>query len=87
MFCKEFKYTIWLMISEKIIMESLFLQHGVCMHEKSQQSIQKSCVPEFLYGLVVFIDMNTYILTEGKDFKAFLKQNYAITLERCYLFT
>ena len=72
---------------KKLIIGSLFPQRNACIHEKSQQSIQKSCVPEFLYGLVLFIDMNTYILTEGRDFKAFLKQNYAITLERCYLFT
>ena len=71
------------MISEKVIMGSLFLQHSVCMHGKSQQSTQKSCVREFLYGLVVFIDMNICILTERRDFKAFLKQNYAVTLERC----
>ena len=65
----------------------MFLQRGACMHQKSQQSIQKSCVPDFLYGLVVFIDMNTYILTEGGNFKTFFKENYAIALERCYLFT
>ena len=58
--------------------------------------IQKSCVPEFpilsahklsLFGLVVFIDINTYILTEGRNFKRFLKENYAIVLSSCYLFT
>ena len=65
----------------------MFLQRGACMHQKSQQSIQKSCVPEFLYGLVVFIDMNTCILKEGGNFKTFLKKNYAIALECCSLFT
>ena len=38
------------------------------------------------YGLVVFIDMNTYILTKSWNFKTFLKENYAITLDSCYLF-
>ena len=31
--------------------------------------------------------MNKYILTEGRNFKTFLKENYAIALESCYLFT
>ena len=32
--------------------------------------------------LVMFIiDMNTYILTEGRNFKIFLKENYAIALD------
>ena len=31
--------------------------------------------------------MNTYILTEGRNFKIFLKENYAIALDSCYLFT
>ena len=38
-------------------------------------------------GLVVFIDMNKYIVTEGRSFKAFLKENYAVVWESCYLFT
>ena len=40
-----------------------------------------------LCELVVFIDMETYILTEGRHFKTFLKENYAIALDSCYLFT
>ena len=64
--------------------------------QKSQQGLQKNCVPEFPMlsahklpscGLVVFIDMNTYIVTEGRSFKAFLKENYAVVWESCYLFT
>ena len=66
------------------------------MLQKSQQGIQKSCLPEFsilltlnlpLYELVVFVDMDTYILTENRNFKTFLKENYAIALDSCYLFT
>ena len=37
--------------------------------------------------LVAFIDMNTYILTEGRNFKTFLKENDATSLDCCYLFT
>ena len=37
--------------------------------------------------LVVFVDMDTYILTEVSNFKTFLKENYAIALSSCYLFT
>ena len=36
---------------------------------------------------VVFTDMNRYILTEGRNFKTFLKANYAIVLYSCYLLT
>ena len=54
-------------------------------HLKSQQGTQKKGSPEFLIlstlklpscGLVVFINMNTYILTEGTNFNAFLKKIY-----------
>ena len=31
--------------------------------------------------------MNTYILTEVSNFKTFLKENYAIALSSCSLFT
>ena len=54
----------------------------------------ENCVPEFTivsalelpsYGLVVFIDMNMYILAEGKNLKTFLKENYATALDsNCY---
>ena len=29
-------------------------------------------------GLVLFIDMNIYIFTEGRNLKIFLKENYVI---------
>ena len=68
------------------------------MHQKSQQGIpyKKNCVSEFqflsnlklpLCGLVVFIDMNMSLHTEGMDFKKSLTKNYAIALDSCYLFT
>ena len=38
-------------------------------------------------GLVIFTDMNTYILKKSKSFKIFLKENYAIALKCCYLLT
>ena len=31
--------------------------------------------------------MNTNILTEGRNFKTFLKENDAIALDSCHLFT
>ena len=30
-----------------------------------------------------FIDMNTYILTKSRNFKTFLKENYAVALDSC----
>ena len=32
-------------------------------------------------------DMSTYMFTEGRNFKPFLKENYAISLDSCYMFT
>ena len=37
--------------------------------------------------LVVFIDMNTYILIESRFSKTFLEENYPIAFSSCYLFT
>ena len=36
---------------------------------------------------VIFINNNSYILTEGRNFKTFLKINYVVALDSCYLFT
>ena len=61
---------------------------GTSVASKIQQGAGKNCAREFLVlsalklppcGLVVFIDMTTYI-TKGKNFKAFLAENYAIAL-------
>ena len=66
------------------------------MHQKLQQEIRKNCVPKFSVflalkltscGLMVCIDMDTYILTEDKNFKTFWKESYAIALDSCYSFT
>ena len=73
----------------------MFLHHGACMHRKSQQGIWSFKLPpsplNYLYvcGLVVFTDMNyMYILTEGgRSFKTLFKENYAIALDSCDLFT
>ena len=63
-----------------------------CMHtyakSLTQRGIQKilSALKLILCGVVVFIDMNTH--TEvGMSFKTFLKENYLIALDSCYLFT
>ena len=47
----------------------------------NRQGIQKNCVPEFPEY------MNTYIITEGSNFKTFSKENDAIALVSCYLLT
>ena len=71
-----FRYTICLVhglcFLNKSITRSTFLC-GACLKQlKSQQSTHKNCAPEFLIlsslklpicGLVVFINMNTYIVT------------------------
>ena len=36
---------------------------------------------------MVFIDMNSYLMTEGRNFKTFLKDNFGINLDSCYIFT
>ena len=57
---------------------------------KSQQSTHKNCVPEFQIlstlklrscGMVIFLNMNNYMLTEDTDFKTFLKESYPIGLD------
>ena len=80
--------------SKKVIESACFFVVPA-WHLKSQQGTQKNCAPEFLilsalkltpYGLVVFVNMKIYILTEGKNFKTFLKENYEIGLNSCYIF-
>ena len=39
------------------------------------------------YRLFIYIDMNTYILTEGKNFNVILHERFAIAFDSCYLFT
>ena len=68
-----------------------FLRCDVCMYQNSQQGLQKNCVPEFPIlsvfklpecGLAVSTDMNTYIYLQNAG-----KENYAIPLDSCYLFS
>ena len=72
----------------------MFPHLGTHMAPKVSASHKKNCVPEFSMlsalklpscGLLILIDMNRYILTEGRNFKTFLKANYAIVLYSCYL--
>ena len=88
MFCKRLRDTILFMISEK---ES-YVSAAWCTHAPKVSTRHKICVPEFPIlsahklpscGLVV----NAYIITEERDFKRFLKENYTIALDGCYLFT
>ena len=57
---------------------------------QSQQSTHKNCVPEFQIlstlklrscGMVIFLNMNNYMLTEDTDFKTFLKESYPVGLD------
>ena len=72
------------MIFEKGITRYKFLPCGESMYQKSQD-IQKNCAPEFSIlpalklpscGLVVFIDMNTFILTDGRNFERHSYKTY-----------
>ena len=102
MFCKlpevYFRYTICLVqglsfLKKSITRCTLFVVHA--WHLKSQQSTQKNGPPEFLIlsvlkllscGLVVFMNMSTYILIEGRNCKTFLKESYPIALDNCDIF-
>ena len=64
------------------------MMHAYYAKSLTQRGIQKilSALKLILCGVVVFIDMNTH--TEvGMSFKTFLKENYSIALDSCYLFT
>ena len=84
-------YDIWKKYHEMHVSSSW------CTHApKVSKKNRKNCVPEFQNlsafelpwcGLLLFIDMNTYILTEWRNFKTFLKENYPIALDSYYLFT
>ena len=92
----SFSYTIWFMISEKISQGARFFT-VVHACTKSLKKASKTFFQPFklhLCGLVVFnsyvyvVFNDTVILTEGgRGFKTFLKENYAIALDSCYLFT
>ena len=81
------------MISEKEISQSArFFTVVHASTEKSLNEAHKIFQPFKLHlhacKLVIFIDMSMYILTEtGRRFKIFLKENDAIALDSCYLFT
>ena len=68
-----------------------------CIHgTKSLNNAQKNCATKCLMlsalklnscGPMVFIDMNAYILAEDRNFKTFLKKDYAVALNCCYMST
>ena len=69
---------------------------GARMAPKVSTKHTKNCAPEFpilsalkLHScdLVVFINKNAYLLTEDKNLKTFLKENYSVGLDSCYIFT
>ena len=84
------------MNSEKSIARCTILCCSARVHQKSQHGIRKNFVPKFpIFSahnlpsceLVVFVEMNWYILTQGRDFKTLLRENYAIVWDSYYLLT
>ena len=74
----------------------MFPHLGTHMEPKVSASHKKNCVTEFLMlpalklpscGLLILIDMNRYILTEGRNFKTFLKEILAFAWDVSYIFT
>ena len=70
----------------KKITRCMFLR---CVVYTCTKNLKKACntalnLPS--YGLVVFIDMNMYILVEGMFSKTFLEENYPVSSNNCYLF-
>ena len=61
---------------------------------KSLNNAQKNCATKCLIlsalklnscGPMVFIDMNAYILAEDRNVKTFLKKDYSVALNCCYM--
>ena len=74
----------------------MFPHLGTHMEPKVSASHKKKCVTEFSMlpalkltscGLLILIDMNRYILTEGRNFKTFLKEILAFAWDISYIFT
>ena len=74
----------------------MFPHLGTHMEPKVSASHKKNCVTEFSMlpalklpscGLLILIDMNRYILTEGRNFKTFLKEILAFAWDVSYIFT
>ena len=74
----------------------MFPHLGTQMEPKVSASHKKNCVTEFSMlpalklpscGILILIDMNRYILTEGRNFKTFLKEILAFAWDISYIFT
>ena len=74
----------------------MFPHLGTQMEPKVSASHKKNCVTEFSMlpalklpscGPLILIDMNRYILTEGRNFKTFLKEILAFAWDISYIFT
>ena len=86
------RFGSWFLIKYHEVHVSSWCKHGT----KSLNKVhQKTCVPEFIIlpalkfpscGLVVFIDITTNRLTEGRNFKHSWKI-LAVTSDSCYMFT
>ena len=76
------------MISEKsITRRCACLHHGACMHQKSQQGIQKILLALKLPLCGLLIRTRIELIERDRSFKTFLNENYAIALDSCFLFT
>ena len=60
-----------------------------CTRAPEVKAYKKLCIRIFdcfslhITFMVIFIEMNTYILTEGRNFKTFVKKNYGIAFYSC----
>ena len=92
----HFRYTIWCMIFERKYHEghvcSRWCSHAPKVSTSYSHICRKICALEFpifpafqliIWGLVVFTDMNRYIVKESRNFKTLLKENYAVALDTC----
>ena len=79
-------YTICFIISDKSLTRCT-CRHSAREHQNSKQGTQKYHASELITlsalklpssGLVVYVDIKACILTEGRNFKTFLKENFAI---------
>ena len=91
----DFEYNAQKWFLQKSYIARYTFLRGVRAAPIYQQGAQKNCVLEFLIlsalkitscELVVFIDMSTYILTESRNCKTLLKENYAAAFDSPYVF-
>ena len=79
---------IFVMISEQKITRCTYGTSLNKVHTALCTTTSNSFTSEILScELLVFIDINTYIITDVINFETIMKQNYAVALDSCYMFT